>query len=132
MPSLAVDRVGDLAMGYSVSNATTNPKIAYAGRVAGDPINTFSQGEQTLIAGTGTQTGSCDGSTCIRWGDRSGMALDPDGCEFWMTNEYYAVNGLDYLTRIGSFRFPGCTTVGNGSVSGTVTAGAAARSPRRR
>ena len=51
------------------------------------------------------------------------MALDPDGCEFWMTNEYYAVNGLDYLTRIGSFRFPGCTTVGNGTVSGTVTAG---------
>ena len=49
---------------------------------AGDPINTFSQGEQTLIAGTGTQTGSCDGWTCIRWGDRSGMALDPDGCEF--------------------------------------------------
>ena len=40
-----------------------------------------------------------------------------------MTNEYYAVNGLDYLTRIGSFRFPGCTTVGNGTVSGTVTAG---------
>ena len=69
-------------MGYGVSNATTNPKIAYAGRLAGDPINTFSQGEQTLIAGTGTQTGSCDGWTCIRWGDRSGMALDPDGSSF--------------------------------------------------
>jgi hypothetical protein len=51
------------------------------------------------------------------------MALDPDGCEFWMTNEYYAVNGLNYLTRIGSFRLPGCTTVGNGTLSGTVTTG---------
>lgn len=49
VPSLAVDRVGDLAMGYTRSNSTTNPEIAYAGRLAGDPINTFSQGEQTLI-----------------------------------------------------------------------------------
>ena len=123
MPSLAVDRAGNMAMGYSVSNSTTNPAIAYAGRLAGDPINTFSQTEQTLIAGTGTQTGNCDSTTCTRWGDYSGMALDPDGCTFWMTNEYYAVDGLNYLTRIGAFRFPGCTTVGNGTLSGTVTTG---------
>ena len=123
LPSLAVDRVGDLAMGYSVSNSTTNPKIDYAGRLAGDPLNMFSQGEQTLIAGTGTQTGTCGGATCIRWGDYSGMALDPDGCEFWMTNEYYATSGLNFLTRIGSFHFPGCTTVGTGTLSGTVTEG---------
>ena len=123
VPSLAVDRLGDLAMGYSVSNSTTNPEIDYAGRLASDPINTFSQGEQTLIAGTGTQTGNCDSSTCTSWGDYSGMALDPDGCEFWMTSEYYAVSGLDYLTRIGAFHFPGCTKVGNGTLSGTVTTG---------
>jgi hypothetical protein len=123
LPAIAVDRAGDLAMGYSRSNATTNPAIDYAGRLASDPTNTFSQGEQTLIAGTGTQTGTCGSSTCTRWGDYSGMALDPDGCEFWMTNEYYAVNGLNFLTRIGSFHFPGCTTAGSGTLSGTVTAG---------
>src|SRR5205085_11090503 len=64
MPSLAVDRNGDLAMGYSKSNATTNPQIKYVGRLAGDPVNTFSQSEQTLIDGTGTQTGNCGSSTC--------------------------------------------------------------------
>ena len=37
MPSLAVDRMGDMAVGYSKSNATTNPQIKYAGRLAGDP-----------------------------------------------------------------------------------------------
>jgi hypothetical protein len=51
------------------------------------------------------------------------MALDPNGCEFWMTGEYYATTGLNDLTRIGSFHYPGCTPVGNGTLSGTVTDG---------
>ena len=59
MPSLAVDRAGDMAIGYTTSNATTNPPIKYAGRLAGDPVNTFSQTEQTLIDGTGSQSGNC-------------------------------------------------------------------------
>jgi len=51
------------------------------------------------------------------------MTLDPDGCTFWYTSEYYAVDGLNHQTRIGSFKFAECTQVGNGgTVSGTVTA----------
>ena len=123
MPSLAVDRAGDMAIGYSKSNATTNPQIKYAGRLAGDPLNTLGQTEQTLIDGTGAQSGNCGSSACIRWGDYSGMALDPNGCEFWMTDEYYAMTGLNHQTRIGSFHYPGCTPVGNGTLSGTVTDG---------
>jgi hypothetical protein len=125
MPSLAVDASGDMAIGYSKANATTNPQIKYAGRLAADPLNTFSQTEQTLIDGTGTQTGSC-GGTCSRWGDYSGMALDPDGCTFWMTSEYYAANGLNHHTRIGSFKFPSCgvtsalTAAKAGTGTGTV------------
>ncbi|HEY7066159.1 MAG TPA: carboxypeptidase-like regulatory domain-containing protein [Chloroflexota bacterium] len=122
MPSLAVDRAGDMALGYSLSNATTNPQIKYAGRLASDPVNTFSQGEQTLINGTGTQTGNCGPSACDRWGDYSAMTLDPDGCTFWYVNEYYVTSGLSYQTRIGSFKFPSCTPVGSGgTVQGTVT-----------
>jgi len=121
MPSVAVDRVGDMAMGYSLSNATTNPSIRYAGRLATDPINTFSLGEQTLINGTGSQSGNCGSSACIRWGDYSSMSLDPDGCTFWYTNGYFATNGLNVLTRIGKFSFPSCTAAGTGTISGTVT-----------
>src|SRR5215831_9634323 len=40
-----------------------------------------------------------------------------------MTGEYYATSGLNDLTRIGSFHYPGCTPVGNGTLSGTVTDG---------
>ena len=83
MPASRVDRVGDMAVGYTKSNATTNPQIKYAGRLVGDPVNTLGQTEQTLIDGTGAQSGNCGGSACTRWGDYSGMALDPNGCDFW-------------------------------------------------
>ncbi len=122
MPSVAVDRAGNMAMGYSVSNATTDfPSIRYAGRLAADPINTFSLTEQTFFTGTASQTG------INRWGDYSAMTLDPDGCRFWYTSEY--ANPADqtfnhrWLTKFGVFGpFPGCTPVGaGGTVSGTVT-----------
>lgn len=122
MPSLAVDRQGDMALGYSTSSSTTKPAIKYAGRLATDPVNTFSQTEQLLFQGLGTQTGTCGGVSCTRWGDYSLMTLDPDGCTFWYTNMYYAVDGLNHQTRIGSFRYPECTAVGaGGTVAGTVT-----------
>jgi len=123
MPSIAIDRAGDLALGYSTSNSTTKPAIKYAGRLAGDAANNFSQDEQVLIQGTGTQTGNCGGSACTRWGDYSAMTLDPDGCTFWYTNMYYAADGLNHQTRIGAFAYPSCTPAGaGGTVSGTVTA----------
>jgi len=123
MPSVAVDRAGDMAIGYTTSNAATNPALQYAGRLAGDPLNSITQTEQLLFQGTGAQQGNCGSSTCTRWGDYSAMTLDPDGCTFWYTNEYYATTGLNHQTRIGSFAFPSCTPVGaGGTVSGTVTA----------
>jgi hypothetical protein len=122
MPSVAVNRAGDMAIGYTKSNAATNPSIFYAGRLAGDPVNSITQTEQLLFAGTGSQSGSC-GGTCTRWGDYSAMTLDPDGCTFWYTNEYYVNTGLAFNTRIGSFKFPSCTPVGaGGTVQGNVTA----------
>jgi hypothetical protein len=110
MPSVAVDRLGDMALGYSVSSSTLYPAIRYAGRLAGDPLNTLTQTETSLIEGTGSQVGDCGGSTCTRWGDYTAMALDPDGCTFWYTNQYYPVSGLDHHTRIGSFRFASCSS----------------------
>jgi hypothetical protein len=109
MGSLAVDKNGDMALGYSVANATTNPDIRYAGRLAGDPLNTLPQTETTMLPGVtrGTQSGKC-GNTCTRWGDYSAMTIDPDGCRFWYTQEYYAATGLDWQTRIGSSSFPAC------------------------
>ncbi len=97
-----------MAIGYSTSNSTNYPAIKYAGRLADDAVNTVTQTEATLIAGAGAQSGNCGGSACTRWGDYSAMALDPDGCTFWYTNEYYVATGLNDDTRIGSFKFSSC------------------------
>ena len=111
MGSLAVDQNGDMALGYSVANGTTNPDIRYAGRLAGDTLGALPQTETTMLSGItrGSQNGNCGGHTCTRWGDYSAMSLDPDGCRFWYTQEYYGTTGLNWLTRIGSFSFPSCT-----------------------
>jgi len=104
MGSAAMDRSGDLALGYSASSTTIHPQIRYAGRLVTDPINTLGQGEATLFSGTGSQTGS------NRWGDYSALTVDPvDDCTFWYTQEYYATTSAkNWRTRIGNFKFPNC------------------------
>ena len=89
MGSAAMDFTGNMAVGFSASDATINPQIRYAGRLATDPVNTLAQGEAHLFDGTGSQSG-----TGNRWGDYSAMTVDPvDDCTFWYTQEYFATNG---------------------------------------
>jgi hypothetical protein len=106
MGSIAMDRQGNMAAGYSVSSTTVFPGIRYAGRLVSDPLGQFAQGEGTLLNGGGSQTGPG-----ARWGDYSSMNIDPrDDCTFWYTTEFYSVTGVvNWKTRIGSFRYPGCT-----------------------
>jgi hypothetical protein len=105
MGSAAMDQQGNLAVGYSASSASINPQIRYAGRLFTDPLNALTQGETTLFAGAGSQTG-----TLNRWGDYSDLTVDPvDDCTFWYTQEYIPSNGSNnWRTRIGSFKFAGC------------------------
>jgi hypothetical protein len=104
MGSIAMDKAGDIAMGYSVSSSTTNPAIAFTGRVPTDPSSTM-EAENTIINGTGSQTG-----TLTRWGDYSAITVDPvDDCTFWYTNEYLKASGtFNWSTRIANFKFPNC------------------------
>jgi hypothetical protein len=114
MPSLAVDKSGDMAIGYSVSDATMSPAIRYAGRLADDAFSTLGQTETTLVQGTGYQCCTfSDGTLNTRWGDYSAMTIDPDGCTFWYTNEYTNAQPTTlkesvWQTRIGSFKFDSC------------------------
>ncbi len=106
MGSAALDKSGNLAIGYSVSALSgTFPSIRYVGRLANDPLGVLSQGETSLIAGNGSQTDAAG-----RWGDYSMLAVDPtDDCTFWYTQEYYdATSARGFKTRIGSFKFPSC------------------------
>ena len=112
MGSIAMDFSGNMAVGFSVSDATINPQIRYAGRLVGDPLSTLAQGETHLFDGTGSQT-----STNGRWGDYSAMTVDPvDDCTFWYTQEYYAVTGTAWRTRIGNFKFPQCISTPHAAI----------------
>ncbi len=104
MGSLAMDSAGDIAMGYSASDAASFPSIRYVGRLVGDPLGQMTRGEGTVIQGTGSQVG-----TSNRWGDYSSLSVDPDGCTFWFTSEYYQATGsFGWATRVGAFSFPTC------------------------
>jgi hypothetical protein len=123
MASAAMDHEGNIGIGFSVSNTSVFPGIRYAGRLSTDPPGGLFQGEALLIAGTGVQT-----TTNNRWGDYSGMGVDPsDDCTFWFTDEYYtaasqATSTAGWLTRIGTFKVdPACTAPPSGTLSGTVT-----------
>ena len=102
MGSAAMDKFGNLVIGFSASSPSIHPQIRYAGRLATDPLNTLAQGEAHLFNGTGSQLG-----TGNRWGDYSSMAIDPvDDRTFWYTTEYYNTNSsFNWRTRIGNFHF---------------------------
>lgn len=125
MPSAAMDGQGNIAVGYTASDATTVfPAVRWAGRLATDPPNGLFQGEGIVAAGGRSQT-----STGSRWGDYSAMSVDPaDDCTFWFTQEYYdpvappsCSATTCWTTRIASFKFPGCAvTHPLGTLTGTV------------
>ena len=104
MGSVAMDQLGDLAVGYSLSSSSIYPSIAFAGRLATDPLSTL-QAETTIVSGAGSQT---NGLT--RWGDYSAMTVDPvDDCTFWFTTEYLQTSwAFNWNTRIANFKFPNC------------------------
>jgi hypothetical protein len=109
MGSVAQDKNGNMALGYSVVNGTTVfPGIRYTGRLAGDPLGQMTLGEGVIINGSGVQT-----NTNSRWGDYTDMTVDPtDDCTFWYVNEYYQTTqpppDRNWQTRIASFKLPGC------------------------
>ncbi len=113
MPSIAMDKAGDIAVGYSVSSGSMNPAIAITGRTPGDPSNTL-EGETDVVSGSGSQT------SYNRWGDYSAMTVDPtNDCTFWYTNEFLKTNGnFNWSTQITSFAFPNCSS---GTSSATVS-----------
>jgi hypothetical protein len=104
MPSIAMDHVGDIAVGYSVSSELVRPSIRYTGRTPSQPLGTMSS-EASIVAGTGVQH-----NTFHRWGDYSSMSVDPsDDCTFWYAQEYIKTPGsFMWSTRLASFKFPGC------------------------
>jgi hypothetical protein len=105
MGSLAMDKFGNGALVYSVTNDDAQnkvfPGIRYAGRSSDDPLGLLTT-ESPIVEGTSAQgTG-----LAVRWGDYSSLSVDPaDDCTFWFTSHVAASSpGSGRRTHIASFR----------------------------
>ena len=107
MGSIAMDKKGNIGLGYSVSNGTdVYPGIRFTGRLKHDPLGRMTLGEGVIAEGSGSQL-----SRFSRWGDYTSMNIDPtDDCTFWYVNQYIQTTGTaTWQTKIASFRLPGCS-----------------------
>jgi hypothetical protein len=104
MSSLAMDKVGNMAMSYTVTNASSVfPSIAFTGRAKSDPPGTMGP-EQMIEAGTGSQLDSSN-----HWGDYYNIGISNDGCTFVTTGEYYTTNSsYNWSTRVATLKFDNC------------------------
>lgn len=103
MPSIVMDKKGNIGVGYSFGGAPNYPGQRFAARQAGDPKGLLTWRESVLVDGEASQTNT------LRWQDYTTATMDPsDDCTFWYVGDYLKENGSAYRTRIGSFRMPHC------------------------
>lgn len=109
LPVLAADRAGNVALGYTIGDATLRPSLAVAGRLAADPPGSVTRAETIAVEGQGSQT-TLAGLPITRWGDYASLVVDPvDGCTFVLTGEHLPADGVfNWATSIVRFRLPGC------------------------
>lgn len=87
MPSITVNKNGDIVVGFSGSDASTFGSAYYAGRLDGDPPGEMSDAV-LLQAGQASHT-IIDSFGRNRWGDYSLTMLDPeDETTIWTVQEY--------------------------------------------
>ena len=103
MASPAIDRFGNIGIGYSFGGTPNFAGQRFAGREKGDPPGVLTMKESVLAEGAASQTST------LRWEDYTTTAMDPsDDCTVWYVGDYLAKDATTYSSRIGAFRMPGC------------------------
>ena len=103
MASPAIDRLGNIGIGYSFGGTPNFAGQRFAGRLANDPLGVLTLRETVLVEGEAAQTYG------LRWEDYTQTAVDPsDDCTIWYVGDYYKKDATNYSTKIGGFRMPGC------------------------
>jgi hypothetical protein len=102
MASPAMDRFGNLGIGYSFGGTPNFVGQRFVARLASDPPGVLSLHEAVLADGEAAQN-------AIRWQDYTQTAIDPsDDCTMWYVGDYLRKGAETYSTKIGAFRLPGC------------------------
>jgi hypothetical protein len=103
MASPAMDKAGNIGIGYSYGDAANFAGQRFAGRRPGDPRGQLTTREAILVKGEAAQTST------LRWQDYTQTAIDPgDDCTIWYVGDYLKKDATAYSTRIGAFQLPGC------------------------
>jgi hypothetical protein len=103
MASPAIDRLGNIAIGYSFGGPPHFAGQRLAARLANDPLGRMPLKEAVLVEGEDAQTNT------LRWEDYTQTAIDPDDdCTIWYVGDYIKKGASSYSSRIGAFRLPGC------------------------
>jgi hypothetical protein len=103
MASPAMDKKGNIGIGYSFGGRNDFPGQRFAGRLSKDKKGVLTLKETILISGEAAQT------TTLRWEDYTQTAVDPaDDCTIWYVGDYLKKDAKSYSTRIGAFRMKGC------------------------
>ncbi len=106
-PDLGVNACGDMVVGYTKTSSSIYPSVYAAGRQAGDANGTLKD-ETLLHAGEAPYTAY--DSVPRRWGDYTGLALDPDGKTFWYVGEYSREQSTArWSTWVSAMSWPECT-----------------------
>jgi len=99
MASPAIDRDGNIGIGYSFGGTPNFTGQRFAARLAGDPLGVLTLHEASLATGEAPQTNT------MRWEDYTQTAIDPsDDCTIWYVGDYLKRDAVTYSTRIGAFR----------------------------
>ena len=103
MASPAIDKNGNIGIGYSFGGTPNFAGQRFAGRLASDPLGTLTLRETILVEGEAAQTNT------LRWEDYTQTAVDPsDDCTIWYVGDYLKKDAPSYSTKIGAFKMPGC------------------------
>ncbi len=103
MGSAAMDKKGNIGIGYSFGGSPNFAGQRFAARLAKDPKGQLTLRETVLAEGKASQTNT------LRWEDYATAAMDPtDDCTFWYVGDYLKSGATAYTSRIGAFRVPGC------------------------
>jgi hypothetical protein len=103
MASPAIDRQGNIAIGYSFGGSPHFAGQRLAARRADDPAGLLTFHETVLVEGAAAQTNT------LRWEDYTQTAIDPsDDCTIWYVGDYLKKDATSYATRVAAVRFPGC------------------------